>query len=94
MYKFRQNEISDSTTILSDNTLRLIFNFISFSCFLEKEMNKPAKATTKRQSSVKEYLDNMDKKIVETVKRLAKSLHLLSSPKSNQKDTTEENDHA
>ena len=53
---------------------------------MSKEMNKPAKPTTKRQSSVKEYLEIMDKKIVETIKKLAQSLHLLGSQKSNQKD--------
>ena len=65
-----------------------------------QETNKPASSAAKRQSSVIEYLDNMDKKIVETVKKLAKAVASLSVPfslsngKSNQKDTIEENDFA
>ena len=34
--------------------------------------------TTKRQSSMMEYLDNMDKKIGKTLKQLARALYCLS----------------
>lgn len=39
--------------------------------------------STKRQSSVMEYLDNMDKKIGKTLKQLARALHCLSKGDSN-----------